>query len=212
MPKVLETDDDRASKPRPPSLAERDGQVEREIGEHDSDGVPAHAGEEDTSPIELLCEAIVEDDETREIAERLGIGHDLESPATVRQLLAAIRRQSKVRAAARRIGDSAARIADAKTAPIDRLEAVEKQLKIARWVIGVAITAAIGSLGAVANGLRSSGFEEGTLRHQIQTIERDVERNRDEVRDLARRFDRRSARDRNAGSDAAHAATKGTSP
>lgn len=201
MPKGFESDDERATKPRPKTLTERDAVV-HELASEDS--APREEQREITSPVELLCALIGDDEleaeleEARAVAERRGV--DIQSPLTIQDGVRIIRRQSRQKRDSDQILDATRskanqilEVAGTKTPSLDRLAAVEAELgavrhklKVAWIVISFVATAAGGSIVTVAKGLYGRGFDEGALKLQIQTLERDIERNRIEIRDLRR--------------------------
>lgn len=152
--------------------------------------------DEDTSPFELLCDALADDEiiDVQKICDELGV--DPESPATIKQVFKLARRQNRksgaIRAAANRAANSAVKVAGAKTPPLDRLAAMERKVKVLWWVLSVAITLVTANIVAVAKSLYGRGFDEGALMLRLEHQERDLERMRLEIRDFERAYRRRS--------------------
>lgn len=191
MPKGFESDDERASKPRPRTLSEREGVPDRTL-EVDSDGTPIATDPETTDPFDIVLRDPTERE--AELATVIAgvIGVPSESPLAAAIAKAFVRvgdvkeDGAKVRKAADTAADGAMAVAAAKTPSLERLAAVERQIKTARWAIGVVATAALGSALTVAKGLYERGADDGALRQRIEHQDRDIDRLRLEIRDLRR--------------------------
>lgn len=159
------------------------------------DAAPVRADDEITSPYELICRepSGPEAELAAQIAARLDI--DPKSPLA-EQLAKVTLRANEVKAeglrARRESANQLLEVAGTKGPPIDRLDKLERKVRVLWAALGVAGTLAGGSAATVAKGLYQRGSEDGALQIRIDHLERDNERLRIEIRDLSRAHRRRT--------------------
>lgn len=170
------------------------------------DAVPEPSDpDEVTSPVALLLRELTDDEQQQrdELCETQRISP--QSPATVEQLLkvaaglAAVKKQEK--RDRRESANQALEVLGKKGPPIERLDALERKMRLVWALLGAAGTAAAGSIVTVGKGLYERGADEGALKIRLEHHERDAERLRVELRDLRDRLDDNRAGRRRPTSD-----------
>lgn len=150
--------------------------------------------DEVTSPVELLLREPTDEDReyARELDEKL-TGRSLQSPATYADLLkvaaalATVKKDSKRER--RESANQTLQVAASKLPPLERLDTIERKVRVMWALLGAALTAAAGSAITVGKGLYERGASEGAQQYRMERLEKDVERLERELRMERRRTD-----------------------